>query len=344
MKNKVLIITILGILGIMLLVLTGCGNNNEGDKSGNNSKTTLASVVKVGDYVEYNAGTENTYTSPKNKNGCREQVFKTTGKEKWRVLSVEDNGTVNLVSDELKSESSHGFSVIGVVGYNNLIEELNNISAIYGKGDGAVSARSMTIEDILKGEGLEIIANELGADISKYTTDDEKINALYDYMSNIQSSYYITKGAITLKENFNKEVTVTSDKIMYEPDKNSENGYKETNSITCKNFYLPDVMKFGEINNDEELQKILFTNDQKYYIWLANSASMVEKAGDEKYISYNGFCGVDGSVRITPLFTSINNVREKEIESYIKTVVTLEQNIKTTGGDGTLSNPYQIGE
>ena len=59
---------------------------------------------------------------------------------------------------------------------------------------------------------------------------------------------------------------------------------------------------------------------------------------------YNGFCGVDGSVRITPLFTSINNVREKEIESYIKTVVTLEQNIKTTGGDGTLSNPYQIGE
>ena len=343
MKNKVLIITILGILGIMLLVLTGCGNNNEGDKSRNNSKTTLASVVKVGDYVEYNAGTENTYTSPKNKNGCREQVFKTTGKEKWRVLSVEDNGTVNLVSDELKSESSHGFSVIGVVGYNNLIEELNNISAIYGKGDGAVSARSMTIEDILKGEGLEIIANELGVDISKYTTDDEKIQALYDYMPNT-NSYYIINGDIGQKEDLNKEVTVTSDKIMYEPDKNSENGYKETNSITCKNVYLPDVMHLGRINIDEELQKILFTNDQKYYIWLANSASMVEKAGDEKYISYNGFCGVDGSVRITPLFTSINNVREKEIESYIKTVVTLEQNIKTTGGDGTLSNPYQIGE
>lgn len=341
MKNKVLIITILGILGIMLLVLTGCGSNNEGDKSENNSKTTLASVVKVGDYVEYNAGTENTYTSSKNKNGCKEQVFKTTGKEKWRVLSVEDNGTVNLVSDELKSESSHGFSITGVVGYNNLIDELNNISAIYGNGDGAVSARSMTIEDVLKGEGLEIIANELGVDISKYATDDEKIQALYDYMPNT-SSYHIINGAIGLKEELNKEVTVTSDKIMYEPDKNSENGYKETNSITCKNVYLPDVMHLSRINMDEELQKILFTNDQKYYIWLANSVSTVKKAGDEKYISYEAFRGEDGNIRKITLFTSRNNVREQEIESYVKAVVTLEQNIKTTGGDGSESNPYTI--
>lgn len=35
--------------------------------------------------------------------------FKTTGKEKWRVLSVEDNGTVNLVSDELKEKAHMDF-------------------------------------------------------------------------------------------------------------------------------------------------------------------------------------------------------------------------------------------
>ena len=174
MKKKILSIGIIFILLAMLFILTGCGDSNN-NESTMNDKNSLASQVKVGDYVSYKAKEGNTYISEQNRNGSKRQEFETTGDEQWRVLSIEDDGTVNLVCDMLPNDSTQVFSVRGVVGYNNLVDELNNIASIWGNGECAVSARSMTSKDVMKAVGLDKFIKVLNIDSSKYNTDDEKL-------------------------------------------------------------------------------------------------------------------------------------------------------------------------
>lgn len=57
-------------------------------------------VVKIGDYVNYDSKTNSTYISLKNKNGYKNQIFNSsdyTGK--WRVMGVTENGIYFIATD-----------------------------------------------------------------------------------------------------------------------------------------------------------------------------------------------------------------------------------------------------
>ena len=135
-------------------------------------------ILKVGDYINYDAtkdenentiiGEKATYISyseanaSADKNNGRssgysnDQVFNlssyTAG---WRVIGVK-NGELQLISaDIVSSESSQYYWLGGKNGYQYGPEELNAISAMYGRGKGATGAKSITIEDINKITGYD---------------------------------------------------------------------------------------------------------------------------------------------------------------------------------------------
>ena len=111
-------------------------------------------TVKIGDYVNYSpteGTTETKYPSPKDKNGYGDQTFSSNYQGTWQVLGVDEEGCLMLISsDIIKTTSNKYFYLKGQNGYVNGVKELNKISAIYGNGKYAKSARSVNVDDVNK--------------------------------------------------------------------------------------------------------------------------------------------------------------------------------------------------
>ena len=116
--------------------------------------TCGTTTVKIGDYVNYSpteGTTETTYTSPKDKNGYGDQTFSSNYGGTWQVLGVDEEGCLMLISSDIIKTTSNGYFYLkGQNGYVNGVKELKNISAIYGKGKYAKSARSVNVDDVNK--------------------------------------------------------------------------------------------------------------------------------------------------------------------------------------------------
>ncbi len=179
------------------------GNKWQYDAEGNVTDGTV--TLAIGDYVNYDCkilGAE--YTSTSDKNGYDEndedQTFTASSYEYgWRVLGVdEDTGEILLISERIVEPTSGGeydssynitcYILSGQAGYTNGISELNAISAIYGQGEGATGARSITVEDINKITGYN--PNNVGVYDPEQTGTGTKYGAgeLYEYGN--QVTYY----------------------------------------------------------------------------------------------------------------------------------------------------------
>lgn len=118
--------------------------------------------LQVGDYVAYTPGSEtaSSYPLTEAESGyISAQTVSRVDNLSWRVLSINDDGTVDLISSSLASTNTFYFR--GALGYNNGVYLLNDIAAkLYSNNSLGVTARSLTIEDIEKGmteEGLEYV-------------------------------------------------------------------------------------------------------------------------------------------------------------------------------------------
>jgi len=126
----------------------------------NNGNVTNGNItLEIGDYINYDATKDENgnlitekYTSPKSKNGVEDLIFEIDYKGTWQVLGVE-NGSVIIMSTE--GVGSELLTLKGKAGLQYGVEELNNISSIFGKGKGAIKARSVTANDINKVTGFD---------------------------------------------------------------------------------------------------------------------------------------------------------------------------------------------
>jgi len=120
--------------------------------------TYLSDMVQVGDYVNYNAasgnGANKSYTPTSDLTGTTEgintfnssDIFNSEAPAQWRVLSIDNvAGTVELMSAD---PTAQNVTLHGGDAFINAETVLDNISAIYGNGDGATGGRSIEIEDI----------------------------------------------------------------------------------------------------------------------------------------------------------------------------------------------------
>ena len=110
-------------------------------------------TLKVGDYIaydnttNYNGQVSKTYKAKAEKTGNTEDVDFSASEYTggWRVLGISD-GKIKLIS----AESVGDLKLKGTTGFINGINELNSVSAIYGYGNGADSARCVSANDVNK--------------------------------------------------------------------------------------------------------------------------------------------------------------------------------------------------
>lgn len=106
--------------------------------------SVAAGTVQVGQYIKYTPGA-GTYTAKKEQTGHSEdKTYESTGSaEDWRVLSVK-GAEVTIVREKLLP----ALTLFGQIGYDNAVQELNNICSIYKDNKYAKEARSITVEDV----------------------------------------------------------------------------------------------------------------------------------------------------------------------------------------------------
>ncbi len=111
----------------------------------------ITSKIKVGDYVNYEPiAVQNVETDP-TKTGYTKQVLSTDATAKWRILSIDEKtGKVMITTDGYVNK----VTIKGAAGYLYGANELNRLcESLYSNADKAITARSMTIEDLDKACG-----------------------------------------------------------------------------------------------------------------------------------------------------------------------------------------------
>ena len=275
--------------------------------------TYLSDMVQVGDYVNYNAasgnGANKSYTPTSDLTGTTEgintfnssDIFNSEAPAQWRVLSIDNvAGTVELMSTDPTSQQ---VTLSGGDGFVNAETVLDNISAIYGNGDGATGGRSMEVEDIEQYSGYD-----------KTTYPNEHSSTGYyggtrDYT---KGNYYkeITddKGNVTGYESITTAAPVTMTQTYY--------GYDSAQD------YFSNSIKYNMMfKNSTSIDK------NKSVYWLASRCVFLR-------LSYCGFRvrNVD-SGGISSKFIFDSNSTPYTRTHAVVPVVSLKEKIQTTGQD-----------
>ncbi len=326
MKKKILSVLL---IGLMVIGLTGCGSEEKDNSSNGTSGNSVSQRVKVGDYVDYKVEAGKTYTAKADKTGySKDQEFATTGEEKWRVLNINDDGTIDLVVDGcVGTKYEKGLYLKDRTGYENSIDILNEISSLYGSGKNAQGARSISAEDINKlidlDELVKYYQNKFEVDIDTSGSREQTFENVYK----VANQFY------GQEKRFGDETFTIDATFNWSSGMNS--------------FGLETVVK------DETYLSLLKSNSEE--IWLAN-----------KYIDYSenpmmGWTRADLTVgsyyyntssayRCTSLCgitaaTNGDNARKtgySERDFYIRPVVTIKADAKITGGKGTEDEPWKF--
>ena len=144
-------------------------------------------------------------------NGFGEQSFTAIGANiVWRVLSV-TNGVVKIVPETpIQTTANADFYLKGLRGYKNAVTELNNISSIFGHGQGANGAESIKVEEVNALTGYTVTppasTTALGSIGSWYSTYYyyEKDNSLADNIKSMifKDSYWLASMCVSADSSY----------------------------------------------------------------------------------------------------------------------------------------------
>lgn len=273
----------------------------------------LIDIVEIGDYVDYNATNQYSYTSMQgngksNGNGAEDQTYKSSSEIKWRVFSKnKEKNELILISEE----PIGNLTLNGSVGYLYAEEELNNICKIYGYGIGADNSKIFNYEIGDKIEGI-IKKENTGSGARCLSVEDinEKLN-------------YKVK-------NFTNPYT----KSIYFPSLNTETGYsiatKERNDKTT--YYNYSSLDYIEDTNSI-LYKMLFKNTQNTEYLSFFLASRCER--NDSTLTHFGIHNINNNKVDS---NSLGYGSENEFHSYkltmgIRPIVYLKSELRTNGKD-----------
>ena len=285
-------------------------------------------MLQVGDYVDYSPDTTDT-SYPLSSTYSGYTSNQTINKENlsWRVLSINDDGTVDLVSS---APTSQDIYFQGALGYNNGVYLLNNISdKLYSNSSLGVTARSLNIEDIEKHmteEGLKYVHSY--SDIVRWGETKTYTGS---------SSYYPDIYAEENGSGINTTEVKTdgiepSDSYYTSPTTGEVYSQADSNGLTVKQTYYGMSMLSNYYDNSTFYNLI---HDAGTY-WLASRYVYIRTDGvifGLRYLDLSYFYGYY-------LFSS--NIINVIHYNRLRPVVSLKSNIKLVGGNGEEGTPYQI--
>ena len=262
-------------------------------------------------------------------NGNSSQTYKVgdANGRKWRVLGADETtGELLIISDDVLKENNATKKMIfeGIAGYLYGVDELNKVCSIYGKGNGATGARSLTIDDVNKAIGKEKGKNT-GKLTYTWTGDSLKRNGpSYDGGTNYTYYPHVKDGTNIGAFNYYNVATK-----RWETKTKDLTGFSGKEDITTIN---PDYVGF-DISSDSAYAnnratkgyKLLFKdnmNEEDKY-WLGSSFCYAHS-----YYAHWGmyFVPVDGFVYGDNTYYSFGGINAP---SYgIRPVVTLKSDIQ----------------
>ena len=168
----------------------------------------------------------------------------------WRVLSVNSNGSVNLIANR---NTGFEVSISGINGYTNGVKALNEIcSKLYGNleinGEKVISARSVNIEDF------------------------------YDVTYKVGKEYTTTKIQPTINKTDNANEKFSSDQITDYVDPSNTSGAQASNT---QMLVSETGMTIKTINSRKakETEKMINTNNN-YWLATRNAGSTWDSKGN----------------------------------------------------------------
>ena len=250
------------------------------DGSVTNGEVTL----QVGDYINYDpitGASKISETSYATETGySTDQVFNLadyTGK--WKIFGVE-NGKILIISEgEIIPSNQEGkkYYLAGKEGLKNAIIELDKISALYGQGKYAESARSVNHKDIadligLTPEVYNDFCDTVGSEIDKYGNE---VSIFWD--GTVYPRYESTLAG-------NGSMTSAHDGGFcwydFETEEMKKINYTTTPSeesiITIINNFYGYEPGYIDLEIPNNIYKMVFVNSTGYYAdyWLASRCSL----------------------------------------------------------------------
>lgn len=285
-------------------------------------------MLQIGDYVDYVPDSASEYSLSNTYSGYTSSQTISQEDLSWQVLSIEDDGTVDLISS---MPTTQNIGLGNAVGYNNGVFLLNDIcKKLYSNSKLDATARNLNIEDIEKhmtDEGLNYVHNYEGDSVLWGKTKLYMGSGAYYPNLYIQengagiNSTSIKEDGIGVSENFYNEVT-------------TESFGENLGKLTVTQTYYYNLM-----NSNYYKEKDIFYNliHNVGEFWLASrgvdALSKVASFGIRK-INSNYFSGSD----LTNSALSIYNSK-----SSLRVVVSLNANTEIIGGDGKSDKTaYQI--
>ncbi len=295
------------------------------DENGNVSEyVDISKDVKTGDYVNYVPDNMDeaydkfgaTYSGYANGNIGQDDSLK------WRVLNVNIDGTVDLISDKPTSTKIY---FEGARGYNNGVYLLNDYcKTMYSNISKGAVARSLNIEDIK--DKIEIIDKETGKKAyENYVTATGTVyGATYSYPSNrwyplqwkndngidgesnqTQVTEYVTEDDAKTQESSMLTVTQTF--------------WSLTLSELQVNFISADTR---DISKSDSIYYELLCNNGISHYWLA---SRCVSTGSSSYANFGLFYIDNGNILGHTIFNSRSNTND--YYDYVRPIVSLKSDI-----------------
>ena len=307
--------------------------------------------LSVGEYVNYNcidfSGTSSvdsekiyTYTSSKEKNGYDTQIFKLEDYKnlKWQVIGIDDVGNLELISSDIIEPYNIDikYTLQGQNGYTFGLEELNNISGIYGQGKCAKYARSVNIDDINK--------------ITGYKDDNYKKDTDNTFQTGNEVTYTLDEeGKIHYIGNKFPSLDMVGEysNFIYYKDgkwKNLQSGESVTMRQSYYNYYpqtLTTTPGSGENINGmaEDIGKkvydLLFLNTNTKFYWLASQFIDIHDGR-----AFYGLRRVNNIIGGYSIYKS--DGEETKASQGIRPIVVLDAKTLIKSGNGTQDSPYEI--
>ena len=310
----------------------------------------------IGKVVSYTPDTPSTgYDLSTAKSGYDAQTIDGTyDQTTWKIMEVDENGNIT----KLLGIGSKNVYFRGSTGYNNGVYLLNDIcKSRYGNASLGATARSLNIEDIesrMNATGIEARNANKGYNNNsiqygttrKYTGSYTKYPALYAQekysginVSDVADGTQVITGSAdaTAQAKMNPNGKSGSDDIYTTLPETSETTGPSKTNLTCTQTYYK-MSSPSSYFDDSNFYNMIFGTGTHF--WLASR--YVDCYSGSSYATF-GLRVVDSSnLNGYALFNSSGTSNNSY--NRLASVVSLGSGIQVKSGNGTTSDPYEIGK
>lgn len=292
-----------------LLVSSGYINNTLDDINIPDNYIEIKNKINIGDNIEYKIDETKRY----NYNDLELLPIKSN----YRILNINDNGTLDIISNE-PINLSNQLIFKGSNGYNNIIYLLNNTSSSLYSSNYSINIRNLNLDDI-----------------ERYTN-----NKIVNYNGNVKT--YNENIYIPSLYEQEKNSIINNIHVLGNIDRSENNTYINANYKIVNSITLNEMEKINKIDSTTFIKPIYYElfieKNNKYY----NPYYLLTRyaQANENNVSFGIFSINNNEINKCDLYDTDNN--EYDINLMIRPIITLSNNTKINYDSD--SNTWKIGE